>query len=351
MAERPPSGSITLFRVAGIPIQFHFTFLFLAALLVTSGLLGRREAILDAVLVAAVFASVLLHELGHALAALRFGVKIVSITMYPIGGAARLASQPTPQQEIWITVMGPAVNLVLAGACWLGARATTGDAAELLTQLGGANVTLLLFNLIPAFPMDGGRLLRAFVALRQPERNATRLATTIGRLVALAMGAFALFNGQWFLLFIAIFVFLGAQQERMVSETRHLSTGSPVSAAMIRDFRTLPHGATVREAAQLLLDTNQQDFPVVHGQQLIGLLRRPALIAAMGHPGPESYVAGVMDRDFVTLPPTMDLTDALGLMPQAGSCALVVEDDKLVGLLTPENIGEFFALRAVEARP
>lgn len=342
---------MTLFRVAGIPINFHFTFLLLAGLLVFGGFLGGRSAVFDVLYIAGLFASVLLHELGHALTALRFGVGIVSITMYPIGGVARLATRPTSWQEVWITVMGPAVNLVLAGIFYLLAEfvALPAEWREFTRSLIRGNLILFLFNLLPAFPMDGGRLLRAILALNSNELKATRIASTVGRVVAVGMAIYGLYAGQIFLLFIAFIVFSGAQQERMAVESQSLSSGVPVRAAMVREYRTLQHGSTIADAAQLLLDTTQQDFPVVHADRVVGLLHRPDLISAMQKGGPEAYVSSAMNRDFVRISPAMDLSEALPLMQNARTCALVMEEETLVGLLTLENIGEFFALRA--ARP
>jgi CBS domain-containing protein len=288
----------------------------------------------------------LLHELGHALTALRFGVGIVSITMYPIGGVARLKSQPRPMQEIWITAAGPAVNLVLAAMLTALEDVAGAEWRAPFRDLARSNLLLALFNLLPAFPMDGGRLLRAGLALVRPEIEATRIATNVGRAVAVLMGIYAIVNSQWFLLFIAFIVFTGAQQERVVAESKVLSTGVPVSAAMIRDYRTLPHGSTLGDAAQLLLDTSQHDFPVLHAEQVIGLLTRSSLMEAIHATGPESYVSTAMNRDFVTVSADLDLSDALPLMAEAGHCAVVMERGRLVGLLTAENIGEYFALRS-----
>jgi Zn-dependent protease/CBS domain-containing protein len=334
---------VTLFRVAGIPIRFHFTFLLLAAILIFGRFLGAYQV----VKVGGLFASVLLHELGHALTALRLGVGIVSITMYPIGGVARLASQPNPWQELWITIMGPAVNIVLAGLLYAVQQLNlvSGQWRDVVSFLITGNIILFLFNMLPAFPMDGGRLLRAIVALNSNELTATRIASSVGQVVAVLMAVFGLLNGHILLLFIAFLVFVGAQQERVAVESKTLAEGHPVSAAMVRDFRTLPHGSTIAEAAQLLLDTTQQEFPVLHGRNVVGLLYRPQLIEAMRKEGPEGFVSSAMSRDFVRLPPDMDLVEALPSMQQAKSCALVMDGDELKGLLTLENIGEFFALR------
>jgi Zn-dependent protease/CBS domain-containing protein len=339
---------VTLFRVSGIPIRFHFTFLILAAILIFGRFLGTYQVIK----VGGLFASVLLHELGHALTALRFGVGIVSITMYPIGGVARLASQPTPWQELWITIMGPVVNLVIAGALYAVQQADLagGQWREVVSFLITGNIILFLFNMLPAFPMDGGRLLRAVIALSSNELKATRIASGVGQVVAVLMAIFGLFSGHILLLFIAFLVFVGAQQERLAVESKTFATGVPVSAAMVRDYRTLSHGSTIGEAAQLLLDTTQQEFPVLHGRNVVGLLHRPQLIEAMRKDGPDGFVAAAMNRDFVRVPPDMDLAEALPSMQQAKTCALVMEGDELRGLLTLENIGEFFALRAAQSR-
>lgn len=339
---------MTLFRVAGIPIRFHFTFLILAAILIFGRFLGTYQVIK----VGGLFASVLLHELGHALTALRFGVGIVSITMYPIGGIARLASQPNPWQELWITIMGPAVNLVIAGVLYAVQQTNlvTGQWRDVVSFLITGNIILFLFNLLPAFPMDGGRLLRAIIALSSnDELKATRIASSVGQAVAVLMAVFGLFSGHILLLFIAFLVFVGAQQERMAVESKTLATGVPVSAAMVRDYRTLSHGSTIAEAAQMLLDTTQQEFPVLHGRNVVGLLHRPQLIEAMRKEGPEGFVSAAMSREFVRVPPHMDLAEALPSMQQAKTCALVMDGEELKGLLTLENIGEFFALRS--ARP
>jgi len=347
MASGNTPGALTLFRIAGIPIQFHFTFVLLAAVLFWAGFL-RGNGLQDMTMFTGLFGSVLLHELGHALMARRFRVGIASIVMYPIGGVARLTSQPRPVEELWITAAGPAVNLILLGIFEALASVAGSDWQTVFRNLARSNLVLALFNLLPAFPMDGGRLLRAGLALFRTEIDATRIATNTGRVVAALMAIYAVLNAQWFLLFIAFLVFSGAQQERMVAESRVLSTGVPVRAAMIRDYRTLSHGSTLEDAAQLLLDTSQQDFPVLHADRVIGLLTRSSLLESINASGPSAYVSSAMNRDFVTLSPDLDLSEALPLMQEAGNCALVIDDGRLVGLLTLENISEFFALRSAQ---
>ena len=182
---------------------------------------------------------------------------------------------------------------------------------NLAERIAAGNLLLFLFNLLPAYPMDGGRILRAALALRMPENKATQIAATAGRRLAVAMILFGLLWGNFMLVFVGAFVYLGAWQEGTSAKGRSLTSGFPVRAAMITDFRTLPHGATIRDAGDLLLSTAQHDFPVVHGDQVIGLLGRSALIRAMMSEGPDAYVSSAMDREFLRVPPDTDLSEVM----------------------------------------
>ena len=354
------SGTIGTLRMFGVPLRLHFTFVLLLIFLLFIGSSGRQSAASTAIYLIALFVSVILHELGHALAARRYGIRTLEIVMYPIGGVSRLARMPKPREELPIAIAGPLVNLILAVALggWLAVRGALDlrslsdpNGGNLLARIAAGNLILAAFNLLPAFPMDGGRILRAALGLFKPEREATRIAAKTGQALALAMGLYGLLSGYLMLVVIALFVYLGAVQESAAVLGRTLIEGAPVSAAMVTDFRTLSHGQTIRDAAEMLLATTQQDFPVVHGEQVLGLLGRNRLLRAMASEGPESYVAGAMDRDFVRLSPRMDLSEALPKLTAAGPCALVMEDDRLVGLLTMENLSEFLLLRRFGLRP
>ena len=165
------------------------------------------------------------------------------------------------------------------------------------------NLVLAGFNLLPAFPMDGGRILRALLSYIRPEDEATRLAAWLGRMLAISIALYGLLSPQFMLVFFAMFIYLGAAQEGAAAMGRTLTHGIPVRAAMITEFHTLDHGNTVRDAANLLLSTSQQDFPVMHGDQVVGMLGRNLLMKALANQGPDAYVAGVMDRDFLALEP------------------------------------------------
>ena len=199
--------------------------------------------------------------------------------------------------------------------------------------------------------MDGGRVLRALLSYIRPEDQATRMAAWMGRMLAISMGLYGLVGQQFILVFFAFFIYLGAAQESAAAMGRTLTHGIPVRAAMITEFHTLEHGRTIRDAANLLLSTSQQDFPVVHGDQVVGLLGRNLLLKSLAAEGPDAYVAGVMARDFLSIDPRRDLAEILPMMAQAGRCALVMENSRLLGLLTTDNLSEFLLLRRFGMEP
>jgi Zn-dependent protease/predicted transcriptional regulator len=348
-------GTMSVGSLFGIPVRFHFTFLLLFAFLVAFGFSGRQTATVTSLFIAALFGSVLLHEFGHALVSRRYGIRTLEIVMFPIGGIARLEKNPGIREEFWIAIAGPLVNFAIAGIlfAYLGAtgqivpleQAMEAGDSNLLERIAIGNLILGLFNLLPALPMDGGRILRSLLARKRPEVEATKLAARIGTGMAVAMGLFALLTFQIFLLFIAFFVYLGASQERASSIGRSATEGVPVRAAMVSEFRTLEHGQTLRDAAALLLATSQQDFPVMLGRQVIGLLGRSGLLKAMAQDGPDAYISGHMEREFVRVGPSMDLAEAMPLLARSGNAALVMDGDELLGMLTSENLMEFILLR------
>jgi Zn-dependent protease len=355
------SGTLGGIRLLGVPVRFHFTFVLLIVFLVVTGLGSKQSGAMYLLYIVGLFASVLLHELGHALVGRQYGVRTIEIVMFPIGGVARLEKNPKPNQEFWIALAGPFVNIVIAAALFgylyyqhqiVAVQALFDPTdANLAERIAAGNLILAGFNLLPAFPMDGGRVLRALLARFKPVDEATRMAAWAGRMLAISMGLYGLLSMQFMLVFIAFFVYLGAAQEGAAAMGRTLTQGIPVRAAMVTEFHTLPHGSTIRDAANLLLATSQQDFPVVHGTSVIGLLPRQALLRALAAEGPEAYVSGAMDRDFPRLAPDMDLAEALPSMTQAGSCALVMDGDALLGLLTTENLSEFLLLRRFGMQP
>ncbi len=353
--EALTGGSVGVFKLFGVPVRLHFTFLLLLVFLLFIGVGGKQSEASTALYVLALFGSVLLHELGHALVAKRYGIRTLEIVMFPIGGVSRPERPPKPFEELWIALAGPMVYFLIAGgiAIWFWREhklvplpqllePTDGNLAQ---RIGVGNLILALFNILPAYPMDGGRVLRALISRWRPENEASQIAAATGQALAMTMGLFGLLSSNFLLVFIALFVYLGAAHEGQQARGRTLTLGFPARAAMVTDFRTLQHGETIRDAGHLLLATSQHDFPVMHGGAVVGLLTRSALVRAMLKEGPDAYVASAMDRDFIRVPPDMDLSEAYA--KTASTCALVMDGDNLLGLLTPENLSEFLMLRQV----
>lgn len=345
--------------VSGIPIYLHATFLALIAFLLIGGLArgeGLRSALETPLFVLSIFVTVVLHEFGHAFAARHYGIKTRDITLLPIGGLARLERLPdVPRQELWVALAGPAVNVVLALVGWLlvvglalgNPNLDLASASETpLARFVAVNVWLALFNMIPAFPMDGGRALRALLAERLEYTRATEIAANLGQGLALVFGFLGLFANP-FLIFIALFVWMGASAESASVSLRSVISGIPVSRAMITDFRTLQAVEPLQRAAELVIAGSQQDFPVVEdGGRVVGILTRDTLVRALSEHGLGGYVGDVMTRTFQTAE-ARELLDQAFARLQACACPVlpVVDNGRLVGLITADNIGEYVMIR------
>ena len=288
------SWSWRIGRIAGINVYVHFTFLLLLAWVILEHYQAHgdlAEAMSGLVFTLALFGIVVLHELGHALAARRYGIRTRDITLLPIGGVARMERMPEdPRQELVVALAGPAVNVVLAAGIYLVLALGQGPSpvggvlrvgGGFLDQLFWVNVSLALFNLLPAFPMDGGRVLRALLAMRLDYVRATQVAASVGQAMALLFAFLGLFYNP-FLIFIAFFVWLAAAQEASLVQMRSALGGIPVMRAMITDFRTLRPDDPLARAVEYVQAGFQQDFPVVEDGRLVGVLRRNDLTAALG---------------------------------------------------------------------
>ncbi len=342
---------------SGIPIYIHATFLLIIAWVVlTHGMsgLGLAHVLSGVIFVLAIFACVVMHEFGHALAARRFGIRTRDITLLPIGGVARLERMPEkPLQELWVAVAGPLVNLGIATflAVWL-ILSHTFEPFGTLSVSGGSfaerlmvvNLFLLLFNLLPAFPMDGGRVLRALLATRISYPRATQLAATTGQGMALLFGFLGLFFNP-FLILIAFFVWIGAAQEASQVQAKSALGGIPVQAAMVTDFRQLSSADTLQDVIGLILSGYQENFPVVDGDTIVGILTKSALLRALASGNTQLTVGEIMDSRIETVQAGEMLESAFARL-QTCQCNIlpVVERGRLVGLVTPENLGEFLAI-------
>jgi Zn-dependent protease/CBS domain-containing protein len=305
------------------------------------------------------FLCVVLHEFGHALAAKSFGINTPDITLLPIGGVARLERMPEePKQELIIAVAGPLVNVIIAACLFLvGARTdlspwTGTQGGDLLAMVLKINIWMVLFNLLPAFPMDGGRILRALLATKFDYARATQIAATIGQGFAFLFGFWGLMSNP-FLIFIALFVYIGASQEAALAQMKDVSRRFPVSAAMVREFRTLPDTATLEEAVDALLATSQHDFPVVDSDgNVAGVLTRQDLIGALRKHDPTIRVADVMRRNIPVVTTGTRFEEAFRIMQECNCPAVPVLDGarRLVGLLTPENVTELMMVQSALPR-
>jgi len=353
--------SIKIATIAGIEVRIHLTFLLLLAFIgISYYLAGGKEAALEGVgFILVIFLCVLLHEFGHAVAAKAFGIHTPDITLLPIGGVARMQRMPDkPHQELVIALAGPAVNVVIAGLLFLvlGLKVNWGEAADLadpsgsiLAKVAAVNVMLVLFNLIPAFPMDGGRVLRSLLAMVVGHAKATLVAARIGQGLAFVLGFVGLFANP-LLIFIALFVYLGASSENAMAQMKEASAGARVADAMVTEFVGLGEADTIEVAVDALLRTSQQEFPVLDGAgRVLGILTREAMIRALRETGPATPVARVMRVCDGAAHPQDHFEGAFRMMQESGCPALPVVDGKgrLVGLVTTENIGELMMVRSI----
>lgn len=345
---------------AGIDVYIHATFLLLIGWVGLSHWLENQswlEVLSGVGFIVALFVCVLLHEYGHALTARKFGIKTRDITLYPIGGVARLERMPEkPIEELWVALMGPAVNVVIAIGLFA-ALFLTGNLVP-LSELGVAsgnfferllvvNVSLVLFNLIPAFPMDGGRVLRALLAMRMDYVRATQIAASIGQGMAFLFGFIGLFSNP-FLLFIAFFVYIGASQEASAVQMKNVISGIPVGRAMLTDYKSLSPRDPLERMSQLILAGTQHDFPVIDdAERVVGVVTRDDFLAALTRHGQSIAISAVMRSS----PPEVDSYDmveiALTRIQESGFPTLpVTHSGRLVGIITAENIAEYLMIRS-----
>ena len=346
-------------RFAGIDVYVHTTFLLLIGWVGYNYWLQTQElskVFTGILFIFALFVCVILHEYGHALTARKYGIKTRDITLYPIGGVARLERMPDrPIEELWVALAGPAVNLVIAGIliAYLVLTNSLSPITSLslaqgsfLERLMALNVYLALFNLIPAFPMDGGRVLRALLALKLDYVQATQIAAYIGQGIAFLFGFIGLFSNP-FLIFIALFVWIGAAQEANMVQVRNSLGGIPVTRAMQTDYHILSPSDTLGRAVELILSGSQQDFPVVENGRVDGILDRDTLISALSKNGQSTAVAEVMHRNLPEIDSHDMVETALTRLQESGSKTLPVTHlGQLVGLITSENITEFLMIRS-----
>lgn len=345
--------SLKIGNFAGIGVYLHWTFALLIGWVFMAHLSAGKtplEAIAGVVFILALFTCVVLHEFGHALTARRFGVGTRDITLLPIGGVARLERIPEkPMQEFWVAIAGPAVNVVIAALLFIillvlgGVSRIPGTQwfqGGFLAQLIWVNLFIVAFNLLPAFPMDGGRILRSLLAVSMGRRRATAIAANIGQVMAIMFGIIGFFLNP-FLIFIAIMVYLGAQAESSQVEMQSALSGLRVKDAMMTRFRTLSAGDPLEKAVEELLAGSQHDFPVLDDGILVGVLLRDDLIKGFVDGRHDSMIRDVMTPAGMVVKETDVLTSTLEAMSQQQLATIpVMANDRIAGLLTIENISE-----------
>ncbi|MEA1889339.1 MAG: site-2 protease family protein [Pseudomonadota bacterium] len=344
-------------RLAGIDVYVHATFFILIAWIGLSFWMvsGNPAAVFSGVsFIIALFACVVLHELGHALTARRYGIRTRKIILLPIGGVADMERMPDdPKQEIAVALAGPAVNLVIAVVLWLWLSASGSlqtdqlDFANVsfLQKLMVVNIILAVFNLLPAFPMDGGRVLRAVLSMRMNHNRATQVAAKVGQGFALWLGLIGLLYNP-FLLFIALFVWIGAAAEAGTEQIKSSLHDTAAGRAMLTDFQVLSPDDTLSHAIELTLAGSQKDFPVLVNKIMVGVLTQDDMLKGLQAQGEQYHVGAWMQKEIQSADINEPLEKVLERL-QTCHCSLisVTEDDQLVGIINLDNIMELIKIQ------
>jgi len=346
-------------RVAGIKIFIHWTFLILILGIVFSGIKRGYNAeaiLLNLGFIGCIFVCVTLHELGHAITAKRFNFKTRDIILLPIGGLARMEGLPDkPKHEFLVAIMGPAVNIIIALILFLTLKLSDASPESLddfrITrgnfwfQLYSVNLYLAIFNLIPAFPMDGGRILRALLSIRLPRARATRIAAHIGQFIAIVF-VFVGFMYNPVLLFIGLFVFLGAQAEASMEEAKVVLSKVKVKDLIMHHYSVLDPEEPLSKAVTLLLDSQEKSFLVKEGNMIKGVLSKKEIIEGLSKFGKDIPVKQVMQTEFVALHEEDNLGEImLKFTSEANKLMPVMEGNEIKGVIDLENINEYVEIQ------
>jgi len=346
--------SLYIGSYSGIKVFIHWTFWIIIGWIFMMHFEmghGWAEGLAGALFILTLFACVVLHEFGHALTAKKYGIPTRDITLYPIGGVASLDRMPEkPAQELAVAVAGPAVNVVIAGILYIFLFSTdqllpiseidhmSGD--NFWFNIMAANVILAVFNLIPAFPMDGGRVLRAVLAFNMDKLKATTIAARVGQLLAIVFVFLGFFSNFW-LVFIGLFIFLGAGAEAVQESTKSALIGYTASDVLIQKYTRLSPMETLEKAVQLLQNTQEQGFVVVENDQAIGVLTRKELIKGLTAYGNNSRVSDIMRNDFAIVAPNTPLQQVYEkLVSNNSQLAAVLDNGQLTGIVTVKGINE-----------
>lgn len=352
--------SIPIGAVRGIKVYIHWTFVLLLIWIAFSTYRVSRDThqiMLALGYIIALFGCVVLHEFGHALTARRFGIKTNDITLFPIGGMARMEKMPeSPKEELLVAIAGPMVNVVIAGVLFLymyfsptlyqiAFPTATMTVAQFLPALFLVNIFMAAFNLIPAFPMDGGRIFRALLAFKLERARATQIAASVGQVIAIGFVFVGLFYNIW-LVFIGIFIYLGAGAEASHEYAGRDLSRYTVGNLVMSKYTLLAANDALSAALRALLDSQEREFLVAENNQVVGVLTRDAMLAGLAEFGQNVQIGKIMRRDVQMLPPQMPVGDALRIMTTANMPMLPVGyEGKLLGVIDIENISEFLLIQ------
>ena len=349
--------SMPLCHTFGIHIRIHVTFLLLLAWIAWLGWQsdGLQASLWAMAFVVCLFICIVLHELGHSLVAMRFGAEVRGITLLPIGGVASMRNIPEkPLHELLLSLAGPLVNVLIAGGLvivrggfpgWSGEMAVPRSAGELADDLIRTNTILVLFNLLPAFPMDGGRVLRSLLATVMPYARATAVASGTGQAIAILFMITGIVSNP-FLLIIGLFVFWGAESEGHAVHIKSLLSGVQARDAMVTDFVSLHPEDRIDRCLEYVTHRRQEDFPVLLDGRLVGVVSKTDWMTALHKEGAQVPIAHVMRTGFISLRPDADLSriyqDLVSLKQRLFP---VIEDGDMIGLLTPDDISRFLLVK------
>ena len=349
--------SFKLGKIFGIQFQIHVTFLILLVFIFLAGLKrGQEQAVLGVLFICAIFACVLIHEIGHSLIARRFGIEAKSITLLPIGGVATMEEIPEkPMQEIAISAVGPFINLAIAGILYLFIGTWSGiitpnlypdSIRDMFTRLIGINIMLAVFNLIPAFPMDGGRVLRGILSLKMGFMRATTTAVFIGQGFSMFFIFYGLFF-NWWLSLIGIFLFMGAGGEKQHVMLQSVLHRVPAGEVMATDFHRLRPDDSLSRALEHIYHGCQQDFPVVGSKGIEGVLTRMDILSVIHEKGTNVPVSEVMDRQYHYVDPKTPLDEVYQFLLSHNKTTMpVLENAQLKGMLSLDGISRYLMIQA-----
>jgi Zn-dependent protease len=351
-------SSLSLGKIAGIKVSIHWTFLILLAWIVyVNYQLGStsQQLLLSVVYVLVIFVCVTLHEYGHALTARKFNIGTRDITLYPIGGIASLESIPKkPKEELLVALAGPAVNVLIAAillpftgleSIFDSAGFTQINGSNFLASVVSVNVWLVLFNMIPAFPMDGGRVFRALLALKLDRVKATRIAAGLGQILAIGFMLFGLYSNP-FLFIIGLFIYFSAQAEAKHAQTELVLEGNTIQKITMRNYPVLSVESRLKDAIDITLTSQQKNFVVVEGGRIMGTLSQSNIIRALQEYKDDVVLTEVMDKNLLYLPLTTPMEVALRMMKQEDkSMAVVTDGDQHIGIIDSDNLIEFILIQ------